>query len=133
MMPNAIALDAPLSLRVALPGRVIEFNLADELRIDPGNLAEELRSQPAKYAMVATLEDLASKKLEKVSKDVLNQGGECESSNAQYSKALSQYNLLSRARKAFFHRKTALLGLRSNPKDLTVLEEYHRNLLNLGH
>lgn len=131
-MLNALALNTPLSIRVYLPGRVLEFNLAEELTIDVNNIKGELGKQPAKYAMVATLADLSSKKLDNATRNLSCTGDGCSTAMENYHAALKQHRLLVHAREAFLHRRTALLGLWADPHDDKVMQEYRQNLSNLG-
>lgn len=124
----------PSSIRVVLPGKkVIEVNLSRELAIDTNDLRTELNKQPAKYAMIATLTDLAFRKLDGASKALHTNRDGCSLMKDHYDKALAEYLVLAGAKEAFIHRKTALLGLWDDPSDPGVLREYQRNLSNLGH
>ncbi len=113
-----------MSIQVALPGRVLEFNVGDELIIDTGNILGEISNQPAKYALAATLADLASRKLEKLDDARID-------SRDVYGAALKQYTFLSRVKDAFIHRKSVLLSLLGNPGNREVLRDYQRDISNL--
>ena len=120
-MDLSLALEKPMGVRINLEGRVIELNLQEELTIDTTNILNEILEQPSKYALWATLFDLACAKM--ISMDI---------GDKRWSHTCDQFKMIGHMVRAFNHRKTALLKLWENPANKVVLEEYRNNLSRLS-
>ena len=132
---EATLLEKPMNIKVRVSGdRVVEADLYQELSIDVGNIRQELVSQPAKYATWAVLSDLAEHRLSRIEKelDELDVGDERYLELIEkYSIAKKQYEFLYQTREAFYHRKSALLELWSNPTRKEVLDDFEKTISNI--
>jgi chromosome segregation ATPase len=128
-------LEEPMHIKVRVSGgRVVEADLYQELSIDIGNIRQELINQPAKYATWAVLSDLAEQRLVRIEKELdgLGIGDERYLELLEkYSITKKQYEFLYQTREAFYHRKSALLELWSNPTRKEVLDDFEKTISNI--
>jgi hypothetical protein len=107
----------PLYIKVKLPhNRVFEADVYEELRINEGEILDELMGQPHKYAIWSVILELTKRKYERTG---------CPSMERNYRIFENVQYMLKK-------RKTALLMLWENPNRTEVLEQYHKNLMDMG-
>lgn len=120
-----------LNIKVNLgSNREVEVDVLKQLSIDTSNLHEELMEQPSRYALWATIHDLNTLKLEKLSNELLSSQGSSRYHDVleQYLAVQQQQHLLTTIRNAFNHRKSTLLLLLNTPKNKEVLALYESHI-----
>lgn len=127
-------LERPINIKVKLPnGGIVSVDLNEELAIYPNNLRDELVTQPSRYAIWSTATEIALRRVKKSEDDFfkLNNREEHHIQVDRCSKVYEEYNLLSQTKKAFSHKKDALLQLLGGEDSHKVIQEYYKNLSNL--
>ena len=120
-----------LNMKVNLGShKEVEVDVLEQLRIDTSDLQNELLEQPARYALWATIHDLNTLKLEKLSEELLSAQGSTRYHDVleQYLTVQQQQHLLTTIRNAFNHRKSTLLLLLNTPKNKEVLALYESHI-----